>query len=194
MEGTFGAAAPRVHSLHDMKFRAAATLGEEAVVEGSLVSCDPARERSRWRFQITSSDPSRLFVSGEATLSWPASADGAEESLPPGRFEPPSAAMTRDGEARQGRDGETKPAQPLPEAFANTPETLEVTVWSDDLERSDSDGVGELTIRAVLNYFERIRTLCVGREPDGELRLMRLHREGFSIVVCDKLHHHISAA
>lgn len=184
IERAFGTPAPRVHGIHDMKYRAAATLGEEAVVEGSLVFCNPAQERSRWRFQVTASDPSRVFVAGEATLSWPATSDGLGGALPPGQDIPPRVTTVQDDSPFSPCCEEaTTLFQPLPETFIDAPKSLEVTVWSDDLEHSGVDDAGELSTRAVLNYFERIRTLCLGVEPDGEFGLMRLHREGFSIVV-----------
>lgn len=169
IERTFGGTAPRVHCLHGMKYRAAATLGEKVVVEGNLLSCDSADGCSRWRFHITAEeDPARVFVSAEATLSWP-----GVGMLPPGLSAP------REAELIDSR-ADTQLLQPLPEGFADSPKTLDVVVWSDDLE---GRGGGKLSTRAVLNYFERIRTLSLGRGQDGELGLMRLHREGISIVV-----------
>lgn len=152
-----------------MKYRAAATLGEVVACDGSLVARID-EERSRWRFDLTdAADPSRVFVSAEAVMSWP-----GDVALPPGTTVsiPPSGGPTATGPE------ETKLLQPLPEGFADSPKTLEVVVWSDDL-----DGGGELSIRALLNYFERIRTLSLGRGSEGELGLMRLHREGVSVVV-----------
>lgn len=183
IERAFGTPVPRVHGIHDMKYRAAATLGEEAVVEGSLISCNPTQERSRWRFQVTADDPSRVFVAGEATLSWPATSDGPGGPLPPGKVVPPRMAKVQDDSPFSSCCEEaTTLYQPLPETFIDSPKSLKITVWSDDLEHG-VDEAGELSTRAVLNYFERIRTLSVGVEPDGELGLMRLHREGSSIVV-----------
>ncbi|CAM9937215.1 unnamed protein product [Ectocarpus fasciculatus] len=173
IEHAFGAPGARVHGLPIVKYRAAATLGEEIAVQGTLVSCDDdggsGGGRSRWRFELAAaSDPSRVFVTAEATISWPGGA-----AMPPGVAESklPSSAEPRT------TDAELLP-QPLPEAFTDSPKTLKVVVWSDDL-----DGGGNLSIRAVLNYFERIRTLSLGRGQDGELGLMRLHREGVSVVV-----------
>lgn len=170
IEHAFGTPGVRVHSLPIVKYRAAATLGEEIAVQGALVSCDDSSSgdgRSRWRFELAAaSDPSRVFVTAEATVSWPGSA-----AMPPGVAvgKLPSAEPTTTG---------TELLQPLPEAFTDSPKTLKVVVWSDDL-----DGGRNLSIRAVLNYFERIRTLSLGRGKDGELGLMRLHREGVSVVV-----------
>ncbi|CAN0395531.1 unnamed protein product [Laminaria digitata] len=71
IEHAFGAPAARVHCLHGMKYRAAATVGDELLVEGNLVAVDSELGRSRWRFRITAAaDPSRVFVSAEVTLSW----------------------------------------------------------------------------------------------------------------------------
>lgn len=170
IEHALGASGVRVHRLSSMKYRAAATLGEEIAVQGILVSCDSKGEHSRWRFELTdAADESRVFVSAEAIVSWPGGA-----GLPPG-----AAVRTPSAEVEQTtKQADTQLLQPLPEAFADSPKTLEVIVWSDDL-----DGGGELSIRSVLNYFERIRTLSLGRGPDGELGLMRLHREGVSVVV-----------
>lgn len=169
IEDACGAPGIRVHTLHSMKYRAAATLGERVVCSGNLVSSDEG-ERSRWRFELSdAADPSRVFVSAEAVVSWPGGV-----ALPPGKkASPPSAERT-------AAPADSRLLQPLPEAFADSPKTLEVVVWSDDL-----DGSGELSIRALLNYFERIRTLSLGRGPNGELGLMRLHREGVSVVVSD---------
>lgn len=176
LERTFGAVA-RVHCLHHMKYRAAATIGDQTLVAGSLVTCDEASGRSRWRFDITDSvDSSRVFVSAEATLSW----TGAG-ALPPGHsLKLPSTAAK---EIEVSREKGSKVAtgllrQPLPAGFSDSPKKLGVVVWTDDLDAS-----GELTARAVINYFERVRTLSLGRGPDGELGLVRLHREGVSIVV-----------
>lgn len=160
-----------MHSLSSMKYRAAATLGEEIAVQGRLVSCDSEGEHSLWRFELTdAADQSRVFVSAEAIVSWPGGV-----ALPPGATVRTSLSAET---ARTTTQANTQLLQPLPEAFADTPKTLEVVVWSDDL-----DGGGELSIRSVLNYFERIRTLSLGRGHDGELGLMRLHREGVSVVV-----------
>lgn len=180
IERAFGTPAPRVHGIHDMKYRAAATLGEKVVVEGS-------RERSRWRFEVTANDPVRVFVAGEATLSWPAASDGPGGAIPPGKVIPPRMATVQDDSPFSSCCEEaTTLFQPLPETFIDAPKSLEVTVWSDDLEHG-VDEAGELSTRAVLNYFERIRTLCVGVEPDGKLGLMRLYREGSSIVVREEI-------
>lgn len=170
MERVFSAPGVRVHSLFSMKYRAAATLGEEIAVQGSLVSCDTEGKHSHWRFELTdAADQSRVFVSAEAIISWPGGVD-----LPAGMtIDPLSSA-----EPKATTQADAQLLQPLPEAFVDAPKTLEVIVWSDDL-----DGGGELSIRSVLNYFERIRTLSLGRGPDGELGLVRLHREGVSIVV-----------
>lgn len=115
MERTFGAGAPtpNVHALHHMKYRAAATLGETAVVSGTLVSCDLTSRRSRWRFQITAADPSRVFVHAEATMSWP-----GVGALPPG-IRPPPADQ---GASVQLTD--TRLLQPLPAAFQDSPKVL----------------------------------------------------------------------
>lgn len=172
IEHALGAPGVRVHSLSSMKYRAAATLGEEIAVLGSLVSCDSEGEHSRWRFELTdAADQSRVFVSTEAILSWPSGA-----ALPPGATV--RTLPSAEGAKRTMTPANTQLLQPLPEAFAASPKALEVVVWSDDL-----DGGGELSIRSVLNYFERIRTLSLGRGPDGELGLVRLHREGVSVVV-----------
>ncbi len=170
IEHAFGAPGVRIHSLHSMKYRAAATLGEVIACDGSLVACLD-EERSRWRFELTdAADPSRVFVSAEAIVSWP-----GDVALPPGTtVGPPPTAAERTASAR----AEPQLLEPLPEGFADSPKSLEVVVWSDDL-----DGGGELSIRALLNYFERIRTLSLGRGADGELGLARLHREGVSVVV-----------
>lgn len=175
IESAFGSPAARIHCLHHMKYRAAATLGETAIVEGSLISCDPDRGTSRWRFQITAADPSRVFVSGEATLSW----SGVAGALPPGQNLPSSAGVMQASQA-----SDTLLLYPSPDVLKDSPKTLQVVVWSDDLE-GRGDGECELSIRAVLNYFERIRTLSLGRGSDGELGLTRLHSEGTSIVVRD---------
>lgn len=167
IEDACSASGVRIHALQSMKYRAAASLGEVVACSGDLVSSVEG-DCSRWRFELTdAADPSRVFVSAEATVSWPGGA-----ALPPGTTVcPPSNDRTTAPAA-------TQLLQPLPEPFADSPKTLEVVVWSDDL-----DGGGELSIRALLNYFERIRTLSLGRDPDGELGLMRLHREGVSVVV-----------
>lgn len=152
-----------------MKYRAAATLGEVVACDGNLVSSGQD-ERSRWRFELSdAANPSRVFVSAEAVVSWPGGV-----ALPPG------TTLKTPSTERPTVQAETQLLEPLPEPFADSPKTLEVVVWSDDL-----DGGGELSIRALLNYFERIRTLSLGRGPDGELGLMRLHREGVSVVVSD---------
>lgn len=172
IEHALDAPGVRVHSLSSMKYRAAATLGEEIAVLGILVSFDSEREHSRWRFELTdAADQSRVFVSTEAIISW--SNAGA---LPPGA-RVHTLPSTEEAE-RTMAPADTQLLQPLPKAFADSPKALEVIVWSDDL-----DGGGELSIRSVLNYFERIRTLSLGRGPDGELGLVRLHREGVSVVV-----------
>lgn len=170
IENAFDAPGVRIHSLHSMKYRAAATLGEVIACDGSLVAC-LGEERSRWRFELTdAADPSRVFVSAEAIVSWPGNV-----ALPPGTtVSTPPTAADRTASAR----AETQLLEPLPEGFLDSPKTLEVVVWSDDL-----DGGGELSIRALLNYFERIRTLSLGHGADGELGLVRLHREGVSVVV-----------
>lgn len=171
VEDACGASGARIHGLHAMKYRAAATLGEVIACTGYLLSsCEG--ERSRWQFELSdAADPSRVFVSAEAVVSWP-----GEVTLPPGTtVSAPCAERTT-----AAPPADSQLLQPLPEMFADSPKTLEVVVWSDDL-----DGGGELSIRAVLNYFERIRTLSLGRGPDGELGLMRLHREGVSVVVSD---------
>lgn len=171
MERTFGVSTltPNIHALHDMKYRAAATLGEIVTVSGNLVSCDLASGRSRWCFKITADDPSRVFVSAEATMSWP-----GVGALPPGIRSPPADQ----GVLAQLAD--TKLLQPLSVAFEDPPKCLDVVVWKGDM---DAEG-GELRVEAVLNYFERIRTLSLGRSVDsGELGLARLHREGVSVVV-----------
>lgn len=93
--------------------------------------------------------------------------------LPPGLSAPREAELV-------GSRADTQLLQPLPESFADSPKTLDVVAWSDDFE---GGGGGKLSTRAVLNYFERIRTLSLGQGPDGELGLVRLHREGISIVV-----------
>ena len=165
-----------------MKYRAAATVGDELVIEGNLVVADNDLGRSRWRFVITSAaDPSRVFVSAEVTLSWRGAAGAV--SLPPGWSAPLSAGRRPGGKsvdllsvANMGL------LHPLPDEFTRSPKNMEVVVWSDDLEGGGGRG-GELSIRALLNYFERIRTLSLGRGPDGELGLRRLHREGVSVVV-----------
>lgn len=152
-----------------MKYRAAATIGEGIAVEGNLVSSDSDTGRSRWSFELSDvADPSRVFVSAEATVSWPgdlALPGGTTVNIPP----------IAEGRAAQIK---TRLLQPLPETFTDSRKTLEVVVWSDDL-----DGGGNLSIRALLNYFERIRTLSLGRGPGGELGLVRLHGEGVSVVV-----------
>ena len=90
IESAFGAPAASVHCLHDMKYRAAATVGDELLVEGSLAAVDNELGRSRWRFQISAAaDPSRVFVSAEVTLSWLGAAGMLP--LPPGRGAPLSA-------------------------------------------------------------------------------------------------------
>lgn len=178
IEHAFGGPAARFHCIHAMKYRAAATLGETAIVEGSLVSCDTTHGRSRWRFKISAADPSRVFVSAEVTLSWP----GEAEALPHGWRAPPGAGLTLDNTLVESRVADTQLLHPLPETFVDSPKILEVVVWSDDLEGTGGEG-GDLSVRALLNYFERIRTLSLGRDVDGELGLMRLHREGVSIVV-----------
>lgn len=167
IEDACGAPGARVHTLHSMKYRAAATIGEVVACTGNLLSSSEG-ERSRWQFELSdAADSSRIFVSAEAVVSWPGGV-----ALPPGTgVSPPNAEQTTALTDHQL-------LQPLPEAFADSPKSLEVVVWSDDL-----DGGGELSIRALLNYFERIRTLSLGRGPDGELGLMRLHREGVSVVV-----------
>lgn len=165
-----------------MKYRAAATVGDELVIEGSLVAADNDLGRSRWRFLITAAaDPSRVFVSAEVTLSW----RGAAGVLPlPPRWSAPLSV----GRGPGGKPVEllsvanTELLQPLPEEYTQSPKSMEVVVWSDDLEGGEG-GRGELSTRALLNYFERIRTLSLGRGPDGELGLRRLHREGVSVVV-----------
>eukprot|EP00752_Nemacystus_decipiens_P001401 g1386.t1 len=168
IEDACGAPGALIHALHSMKYRAAATLGEVVACTGNLLSSGEG-ERSRWKFELSdAADPSRVFVSAEAVVSWPGGV-----ALPPGtRVGAPS------GERTTAR-AESQLLQPLPEAFADSRKSLEVVVWSDDLD----GGGGELSIRAVLNYFERIRTLSLGSGPDGELGLMRLHREGVSVVV-----------
>ncbi|CAM9784829.1 unnamed protein product, partial [Hapterophycus canaliculatus] len=169
IEHAFDTPGVRVHSVHSMKYRAAATLGEEIAVKGSLVSSDGDSGRSRWHFELSDvADPSRVFVNAEATVSWP------------GDLALPARAMmaTPPGAERRMSQTEMQLLQPLPVTFTDSPKTLEVVVWSDDL-----DSGGNLSIRALLNYFERIRTLSLGRGPDGELGLMRLHREGISVVV-----------
>ncbi|CAB1109740.1 unnamed protein product [Ectocarpus sp. CCAP 1310/34] len=172
IEHAFGAPGVRVHSLPIVKYRAAATLGDEIAVQGTLVSCDDSSSgggRSRWRFELAAaSDPSRVFVTAEATVSWPGGA-----AMPPG-----VAVIKLPRSAEPTMSDDTELLQPLPEAFTDPPKALKVVVWSDDL-----DVGGNLSIRAVLNYFERIRTLSLGRGQDGELGLMRLHREGVSVVV-----------
>ncbi|CAM9426944.1 unnamed protein product, partial [Scytosiphon promiscuus] len=169
IEHEFGAPGVRMHSVHSMKYRVAATLGKEIAVQGSLVSSDSDSGRSRWSFELSDvADPSRVFVSAEATVSWPGDLALPAETtvtIPPGA-------------ERRTTQAEMQLLQPLPETFTDPPKTLEVIVWSDDL-----DSGGNLSIRALLNYFERIRTLSLGRGPDGELGLMRLHREGVSVVV-----------
>lgn len=177
MERTFGVdtPAPYIHALHDMKYRAAATLGETVIVSGDLVSCDMAGGRSRWLFQVTATDPSRVFVSAEATISWP-----GVGALPVGVAQPPANPATPNEQQAE----HTALLQPLPAAFGDLPKRLDVIVWNGDLDAHS----GELTITAVLNYFERIRTLSLGRDPDsGELGLVRLHREGVSVVVSSGL-------
>lgn len=159
---------PRFHGIHGMKYRAAATLGEQVLVTGSLVSCDAVRGRSRWQFAVTSSDPSRVFISTEVTLSWP-----GEAALPRGY----GAVNPVNELAIDGCAG-TPSTESLPTEFCNQPKSLQVVAWSDDL-----DG-GRLCIHAALNFFERMRTLSLGRsETDGELGLMRLYNEGISVVV-----------
>lgn len=167
IEHACGASGVRVHAIHSMKYRAAATLGEVVSCTGNLVSSGRG-ERSRWQFELYDAvDPSRVFVTAEAIVSWPGGT-----ALPPGTtVGAPSAERTTS-------QADSQLLHPLPEAFADSPKTLEVIVWSDDL-----DGGGQLSIRALLNYFERIRTLSLGRGPDGEMGLMRLHREGVSVVV-----------
>lgn len=167
IEDACGASGARIHTLRSMKYRAAAALGDVVACSGNFVSSSEG-ESSRWQFELSdAANPSRVFVSAEAVVSWP---EGM--ALPPGTT--PSAPSAE----RTAAPADSQLLQPLPEAFADSPKTLEVVVWSDDL-----DGSGELSIRALLNYFERIRTLSLGRGPDGELGLMRLHREGVSVVV-----------
>lgn len=169
IEDACGAPGARIHALHSMKYRAAATIGEVVACTGILLSSSEG-ERSRWKFELSdAADPSRVFVSAEAVVSWPE-----------GVAVPPGARVGAPSPERTTALADSQLLQPLPEAFADSPKSLEVVVWSDDL-----DGGGELSIRALLNYFERIRTLSLGRGPDGELGLVRLHREGVSVVVSD---------
>lgn len=105
--------------------------------------------------------------------------------LPPGRNAPLSAGAGPDGKAVERSFADTRLLQPLPDDYAQSPKSIEVVVWSDDLAGGEGGGRGGLSIRALLNYFERIRTLSLGRGPDGELGLRRLHREGVSVVVRD---------
>lgn len=170
IEHAFGAPGVRIHSLRSMKYRAAATLGDVVACDGSLVACLD-EERSRWRFDLTdASDPSRVFVSAEAVISWPGGV-----ALPPGTTVGtlPSAA-----DRTTAVRAESQLLEPLPEEFVDSAKTLDVTVFSDHVDLG-----GNLSIRALLNYFERIRTLSLGRGADGELGLVRLHREGISVVV-----------
>lgn len=160
-----------------MKYRAAATAGENVIVEGNLLSFNSRESRSHWRFQISAADSTRVFVSAEVILSWPGGA------LPPGYSVLANADTALSDQVGDCPVVNAGLLQPLPKEFADPMKSLGVVVWSDDLEGGSSIGGEQLSIRAVLNYFERIRTLGLGRGADDELGLVRLHREGVSIVV-----------
>lgn len=62
---------------------------------------------------------------------------------------------------------------------------LDATVWQDELMD------GKLSYRAILTYFERVRTMALGVSEDGELALERLQKEGVAVVVSKMASHSV---